>query len=96
MHDKTFVQALQDLQDRISNDLHGSLGHMLMHGSTVSSATSDIEDERIREVVKNTLITGQMIALFTMMKELNILDEAQCEEFIAHVKRSLTSTLYMN
>jgi hypothetical protein len=35
-------------------------------------------------------ITGQMVALLTLMKELGILDESQYDEFRAYLMHSLT------
>jgi hypothetical protein len=44
----------------------------------------------MRAVVKNTLMTGQMVALLTLMKEMGILDETHYEEFRAYLMHSLT------
>ena len=63
---------------------------MLVHRTTVAKATLNIQDEQMRAVVKHTLITGQMIALFTLMKEMGILDETQYDEFKAYLRDSLT------
>ena len=94
MQDKTFVQAIQDLQDRLSNHFLDTIGHMLVHRTTVAKATLHIQDEQMRAVVKNTLITGQMIALFALMKEMGILDETQYDEFTAYLMHSLTYRLH--
>jgi hypothetical protein len=94
MQDKSFLQAIQDLQDRLSNDILDTLGHMLVHRTTVAKATLKIQDEKVRAVVKNTLLTDQMIALFTLMKEMGILDETQYDEFTAYLMQSLTYQLY--
>jgi hypothetical protein len=90
MQDKSYLQAIQDLQDRFSNHYLDTIGSMLVHGTTVSKATLNIRDENEREVVKNTLITGQIIALLALMKEMGILDETQYDEFRAYLMRSLT------
>ena len=90
MQDKSYQQAIQDLQDRISNHFLNTIGSMLAHGTTVSKATLNIRDESERAVVKNTLITGQIIALLALMKEMGILDETQYDEFRAYLVRSLT------
>ena len=89
MQDKSYRQAIQDLQDRLSNHFLDAIAHMLTHRTTVSKATLNIEDENMRAVVKNTLITGQMMALFTLMKEMGILDETHYEEFRAYLMHSL-------
>jgi len=63
---------------------------MLTHRTPVSQAILNIQDEKVRAVVKNTLITGQMVALLSLMKELGILDESQYDEFRAYLMHSLT------
>jgi len=91
MSDKSYVQALQDLQDRFSSHSLDTIAHMLTHRTTVSQATFNIQDEQMRTVVKNTLITGQMVALLTLMKDMGILDESHYDEFRAYLRHSLTS-----
>jgi len=90
MQDKSFLQAVQDLQDRLSRNFQDTIGHMLVHRTTVTKATLNIQDEKMREVVTNTLITGQIIALLSLMRELRILDEAQYDELTSYLRRSLT------
>jgi hypothetical protein len=90
MQDKTFLQAMRDLQNRLFNDFQNAVGYMLLHRTTVAKATIGIEDKEERAIVQNTLITGQMIALFGLLKEMHILDEAQYNEFVAYLMRSLT------
>ena len=94
MQDKSFVEAIQDLQDRLTIDIQNTIGHMLVHRTTVAKATLHIQDETMRAVVKNTLITGQMIALLTLMKEMGILDKTQYDEFTAYLMQSLMIQLY--
>ena len=89
MQDKSYVQAIQDLQDRLSSHFLETIAHMLIHRTTVSKATLNIQDEHMRAVVKNMLITGQMVALLTLMKEMGILDESQYDEFRAYLMHSL-------
>jgi hypothetical protein len=90
MQDKSYVQAIQDLQDRLSHQFLETLGHMLARRTTVDKATLHIEDEKVRAVVKNTLITSQIIALLALMKEMGLLDETQYDEFTAYLMHSLT------
>ena len=91
MQDKSFLQAIQDLQDRVSNNILDTINYMLIHRTTVTNATLNIQDEKMRAVVKSTLITGQIIALLTLMKEMGILDETQYDEFTAYLMHSLTN-----
>jgi len=90
MQDKSFLQAIEDLQDRISSNFQGAIGHMLVHQTTVAKATLGIKDEKMRAMVTNMLITSQIIALLTLMRELGILDEAQYDEFTRYLLHSLT------
>ena len=89
MQDKSFLQAIEDLQDRISSNFQDAIGHMLVHRTTVARATLNIKDEKMRAVVTNMLIAGQIIALLTLMKDLRILDEAQYDEFTTYLLHSL-------
>jgi hypothetical protein len=91
MSDKSYVQAIQELQDRLSSHSLEAIAHVLTHRTTVSQATLNIQDEHMRAVVKNTLITDQMIALLALMKELGILDKSQYDEFRAYLMHSLAS-----
>ena len=63
MPDKSYVQAIQDLQDRLSSQSLDTIVHMLTHRTTVSQATLNIQDENVRTVVKNALITDQISCL---------------------------------
>ncbi len=89
MQDKSFLQAIQDLQDRLSNNFLDTLGHMLVYRTTVAKATLNIQDEKARAIIKNTLITSQIISLLTLMKEMGILDETQYDEFTAYLMHAL-------
>ena len=90
MQDKTFVQAVQDLHGKLSNEFQDTLCHMLQYHTTVTKATSDIEDESLRSIVSKTLIVGQMITLLTLMKSMRIVNEAQHNEFTTYLMHSLT------
>lgn len=91
MQDKSFLQAVQDLQDRVSCNFQESMNHMLLYRTTATDATLAIEDEKVRAVVTNELITDQLIALLTLMKDLRMLDKEQYNEFIAYLLRALAS-----
>ena len=90
MQDKTFQQAIRELQGKLLNDFHNAVSYLLLHRMTAAKATLDIEDEQVRTVVQSTLITGQMLALFGLLKEMRILDEAQYNEFATYLIHSLT------
>jgi len=91
MQDKSFLQAIQEPRDRIASNYQESIGHMLLYHTTATNATADIKDEKVRKVVTNVLITGQIISLLTLMKEMQLLDEGQCNEFITYLLGTLTA-----
>lgn len=91
MQDKSFLQAMQDLQDRVSSNFQEAIHAMLLHRTTAVNATVDIQNERMRTVVTNELITGQIIALLAFMKDLQILDEGQYGEFATYLRQALTA-----
>jgi hypothetical protein len=91
VQDKSFLQATQDLQDRLTDNFHESINHMLLHRATVTNATVDIQDEKMRAIVTSELITGQIIALLSLMRDLRLLDGAQYDEFTTYLLHSLVS-----
>ena len=88
IQDKSFQQALQDLQDRIAKDFQASINHMLVHRTSVAHATVAIEDENVRALVSDMLMTGQIVTLLGLLKDLSLLDEGQYKEFTAYLLRS--------
>ena len=89
MQDKSFQQAIQDLQDRLVGNFQDTVSRMTKQRTTVREATSDIQDEWVRTVVANTLIRGQMIALFTLMKDMQILNDEQYNELTEYLMNSI-------
>lgn len=88
MQDKNFRQAVQDLQGRLVSSFQDALCHMIEYRTTVTSATSGIQDENIRAVVTETLIAGQIIALLDVLKDVQILSDAQHHELTAYIMHS--------
>ncbi|MBO0783350.1 MAG: hypothetical protein J2P37_31440 [Ktedonobacteraceae bacterium] len=64
---------------------------MLLHHTTATSATLDIHDESMRTVVTSELITGQIITLLALMRDLGLLDETQYGEFTTYLQHALAS-----
>jgi hypothetical protein len=89
MQDRTFLQAIQDLHGKLSNEFQETLCHMLQNPTTVTKATSEIKDESLRSIVAKTLIVGQIITLLTLMKSMRIVNEAQHNEFTTYLMHSL-------
>jgi hypothetical protein len=91
MQDKSFLQAIDDLQDRISSNFQESVNHMLAHRTTAADATSDIKDEKVRAAVTSALISGQITSLLALMRDMRILDAAQYDEFTTYLRQALTA-----
>jgi len=85
MQDKTFQQAIQDLQGKMINDVHDTVYRMIEHPTTVAHACAGIQDERTRPFVHKTLIVGQLVTLLDMMKYMQLINECQYNEFVAYL-----------
>jgi hypothetical protein len=96
MHDKSFQQAIQDLQDRLLNGFQSTIFHMIGHRTTVAAAASDIQDERVRTIVTKTLIVEQITMLLALMKGMQFINEAQYNEFVDYLTQSPTYQPYSN
>jgi len=88
MQDKTFQQAIQDLQGKMMNGMQDTVCRMIEHRTTVTHASSDIQDEKIRTFVQKTLIVGQMITLLGIMKDIQLINEFQYKEFTTYLMNS--------
>lgn len=91
MQDKSFLQAMQDVQERVSSHVEESIQRMLLGRMTAACATAAIQDKSVRAIVTNELMTGQIITLLALLRDGDILDEAQYAEFTAYLRRSLIS-----
>lgn len=91
MQDKSFLQAMQDVQQRVSGHIEESIQQMLLQRITATHAAEAIQDESLRAAVTNELITGQIIALLALLKESGIIDKTQYAELTAYLRRSLIS-----
>lgn len=90
MQDKSFQQAIQELQDKLVGNFQDTISRMSKQRTTVREATAGIQDERVRTVVASVLIRGQMIALFTLMRDMQFLDDAQYNELTEFLMNSIT------
>ena len=88
MHDKSFQQAIQELQGRLSNSFQDTLFRMIGYRTTVTEAASDIQDEKVRSIVTETLIIGQITVLLSMMKNMQFINDAQYTEFVNYLTHS--------
>jgi hypothetical protein len=96
MEDKSYLQALHERQYRLSVDFLDTLGQMLVHRTTVAEASLAIQDEHLREVIKNTLLTGQIIALLALMKDMGLLEASQYDEFTAYLLQKPRHASFIN
>lgn len=88
MQDKSFQQAIQELHGRLSNGFQDALCRMISYRTTVTNATSDIQDEKVRTVVTKTLIVGQITVLLALLRDLHMLDDMQYNEFVAYLMQT--------
>ncbi|MBE3558755.1 MAG: hypothetical protein IMW89_05940 [Ktedonobacteraceae bacterium] len=91
MQDKSFLQAIQDLQDRISDNFYESVQHMLLHRTSAVDATLSIEDEKMRTIITNALIVAQIITLLALMRDLHFLGETQYKEFRSYLLQAFAA-----
>jgi hypothetical protein len=88
MQDKSFQQAIQELHSSLSDGFQDALCRMISYRTTVADAAADIQDEKVRTVVTKTLIVGQINVLLAMMREMQILNDAQYDEFTAYLMQT--------
>src|SRR5947209_12542171 len=93
MHDKSFQQAMVEWQSKLNNSFENTIYHMIKQRTTVTQATQEIQDEKVRAIVTRMLIVGQVMTLLTLIKEMQIINEAQYNEFTAYLGHSLALEL---
>lgn len=94
MQDKTFKQAMEELTDRIASQLRQEiLSHtdFLDKGQTVAEATADIQDERMREVVKDMILAFSVLSLVDTLHALGTLNQEQANELHMYLSSRLLS-----
>lgn len=89
MPDKSFLQAMQDLQAKIATNYQESINRMILQRITATNAALAIQDENMRDMITDELIAGQIIALLALLRDLQIIDDNQCSEFTAYLQRRL-------
>jgi hypothetical protein len=88
MQDKSFQEAIQELHSNLSTSFQGALYRMISYRTTVTNATSEIQDEKVRTVVTKTLIVGQITTLLALLKDMHMLDDMQYNEFVAYLMQT--------
>ena len=88
MQDKSFQQAIQELHGSLSTGFQDALCRMIGYRTTVTNATSDIQDEKVRTMVTKTLIVGQITVSLALMRDMNMLNDAQYSEFTAYLMQT--------
>jgi hypothetical protein len=94
MQDKSFQQAMEEWQSKLNSSFEDTLYQMIRQRTTVTQATTAIRDEKMRAIITRILIVGQMITLLILIKEMQIINEAQYNEFTAYLRHSLALELH--
>lgn len=93
-NDKTFQQALEELQSRLAKELHeAALARVsrLNQGATVAEAVADIANKHKRNVVRDFLLCVRITAIVKQMEALDLLNHEQAKELLAYLKEHLRS-----
>lgn len=93
-NDRTFQQALEELQARLAKELHeAALARVsrLNQGATVAEAVADIANRHKRNVVHDFLLRVRVMALVKQMETLDLLNQKQAKELLAYLNEHLRS-----
>ena len=93
MQDKSFQQAMVEWQNKLNSSFEDTIYHMIKQRMTVTEATQGIRDETVQAIVTRMLIVGQMMTLLTLIKEMQIINEAQYNELTVYLGHSLALEL---
>ena len=91
--DKTFKQALEELNTRIAKNIQDAILariERLIGGATVAEVTADIDDERMRRTVSDLLLYLQVDALIASLEALGVLNHKQVEEIHVYLRDRLS------
>jgi hypothetical protein len=94
MQDKSFRQAMEEWQSRLNSSFENTIYYMLRQRTTVTQATQDIADQRMQAIITRILLVGQIITLLTLIKEMQIINEAQYNELTDYLGHSLVLELH--
>lgn len=93
-NDRTFQQALEELQARLAKELHeAALARVsrLNQGTTVAEAVADMANRHKRNVVREFLLYVRITAIVKQMETLELLNHEQAKELMAYLKEHLRS-----
>jgi len=88
MEDKTFVQTLEELNQRALKDVTDEALRcwtMIQQGATVASATADIENEYMREAVAHVLLYVLLQSLLFDARQRQMIDKKRYEELRRYI-----------
>lgn len=88
MEDKTFVQALEDLNERMLKEVTDEALRCwtsIQQGATVASATAHIENEHMRESVTHVLFYVLLQSLLFDAKRRQLVSNTRHEELKAYI-----------
>ena len=88
MEDKSFVQAIEELNQRALKDITDEALHCWMQiqqGGTVNSVTAHIENEHMREEVKHVLFYVLLQALLFDARQRELISKDRYEELKGYI-----------
>lgn len=88
MEDKTFVQAIEELNQRALKDITGEALRCwatLQQGATVASVTAHIENEYMREAVTHLLLYVLLQSLLFDAKHRQMIDGKRYEDLRKYI-----------
>ncbi len=89
MEDKTFAQAMEDLNQRALKEITNealSCWTTIQQGATVASATAHIENEHMRESVTHVLLYVLLQSLLFDAKHRQLVSNARHEELKGYIE----------
>lgn len=90
MEDKTFKQAMEQLQGRLENDIYDGLvksSKAFLEGKTIEEATSWIADERVRSSVKKYIVPLTIHSFISSTREIGLISDNTHREMIAYLDK---------
>jgi hypothetical protein len=88
MEDKTFVQAMEELNQRALKDITDEALHCwtaIQQGATVASATAHIEPEHMKEAVTHVLFYVLLQSLLFDARHRQLISEKRYEELRRYI-----------
>ncbi len=87
MQDRSFQEAMQDLQDQFAGDIQEHVRHRLsaLTGHTAASLVTDIENTHMQSAVLDVLRLLKIVAFLDTLGSMDLLNEAELQELKAYI-----------